>query len=409
MPVLKAFGGEPSVVNPLLAGPTRRKTDVLDARLLAHHSITGMWPKSFIADAQGLELRVLWAARNEAMVMATRASNRVNNLVLRFGHTIASEMAIRSPEGRAIIGGLVDGDVPNVPCVAPDGLPVGMRPVVGRMMQDLEMYVARAAAALVAAREFVVSRQWPTGEGFIGGAKLLRLLTTVPGVGQTTALTWLSEVLDPRRFQSADQVSAFSGCDPSLKVSAGKVTEYVKRKGNTRLHRALLFAASSVMRSPGERMGAWGASIAGRHRRGGYKKAIGAIGRRIATGLWHVHRLGAEFNISLYRFGRPPAVRDAPVEAIGLGPKATSLLPPGLRTAQSVVNSFWSGQLGAVKGIGQKALQTISDWAKSNRAVYAGPLTYRRDQPKYYEHKTRGRPPSEGRGRGEKKAGGKAG
>ena len=34
-PVLLAFGGEPSVVNPLLAGPTRRKTDVLDARLLS--------------------------------------------------------------------------------------------------------------------------------------------------------------------------------------------------------------------------------------------------------------------------------------------------------------------------------------------------------------------------------------
>lgn len=38
-PVLIAWGGIPSVVNPLLAGPTRRKTDVLDARLLAHHSI----------------------------------------------------------------------------------------------------------------------------------------------------------------------------------------------------------------------------------------------------------------------------------------------------------------------------------------------------------------------------------
>jgi hypothetical protein len=55
MPVLLAFGGEPSVVNPLLAGPTRRKTDVLDARLLAHHSITGLWPCSFIPSAGRLE------------------------------------------------------------------------------------------------------------------------------------------------------------------------------------------------------------------------------------------------------------------------------------------------------------------------------------------------------------------
>jgi Transposase len=73
-PVLLAFGGEPSVVNPLLAGPTRRKTDVLDARLLAHHSITGLWPASFIPSPEAKVLRVLWAERGEAQRNATRAS-----------------------------------------------------------------------------------------------------------------------------------------------------------------------------------------------------------------------------------------------------------------------------------------------------------------------------------------------
>src|SRR5437867_717157 len=72
-PVMLAFGGAPSVVNPMLAGPTRRKTDVLDARLLAHHSITGMWPESFLPDRQSQELRVLWAQRGEAQMAATRA------------------------------------------------------------------------------------------------------------------------------------------------------------------------------------------------------------------------------------------------------------------------------------------------------------------------------------------------
>ena len=48
MPVLRAWKGVPSVVNPLLANPSRRKTDVLDSRLLAYHSITGMWPTSYL-------------------------------------------------------------------------------------------------------------------------------------------------------------------------------------------------------------------------------------------------------------------------------------------------------------------------------------------------------------------------
>lgn len=48
IPVLLALEGRPAIVNPLLATPSRRKTDVLDARLLANHSITGMWPESFV-------------------------------------------------------------------------------------------------------------------------------------------------------------------------------------------------------------------------------------------------------------------------------------------------------------------------------------------------------------------------
>lgn len=74
VPVLMAFGGQPSVVNPLLAGQVRGKTDVLDARLLAHHSITGLWPASFLASREALELRVLWGQRAEAVRRATSGS-----------------------------------------------------------------------------------------------------------------------------------------------------------------------------------------------------------------------------------------------------------------------------------------------------------------------------------------------
>ena len=79
MPVLLAWKAIPCVVNPRLAGdPTRRKTDVLDARMLAHHSITWIWKPSFIPTESAQVLRVLWAARGEAVCAATRASNRLN-------------------------------------------------------------------------------------------------------------------------------------------------------------------------------------------------------------------------------------------------------------------------------------------------------------------------------------------
>lgn len=36
----EGMGGRPSIVNPLLANPSRRKTDVLDAKLLSYQAIT---------------------------------------------------------------------------------------------------------------------------------------------------------------------------------------------------------------------------------------------------------------------------------------------------------------------------------------------------------------------------------
>ena len=131
MPVIRAMGGLPSVVNPLLAGPTRRKTDVLDARLLAHHSITGLWPESFMPSPSGQQLRILWAQRADGMRTATRCGNRLNNIVLRFGHTFGADSPIRSLCSQGIIEELVAGSVPALPNVCPDGVPEAVRPGTG--------------------------------------------------------------------------------------------------------------------------------------------------------------------------------------------------------------------------------------------------------------------------------------
>ena len=41
-PILQAWKGTPCVVNPTIAGATKRKTDVLDAKLLALQDLTGV-------------------------------------------------------------------------------------------------------------------------------------------------------------------------------------------------------------------------------------------------------------------------------------------------------------------------------------------------------------------------------
>lgn len=42
MPILRVWGGIPSVINPMLAGTTKKKTDDLDAEHLSFHDLTGV-------------------------------------------------------------------------------------------------------------------------------------------------------------------------------------------------------------------------------------------------------------------------------------------------------------------------------------------------------------------------------
>ena len=361
-PVLKCWQGIPCVINPHLTGPTRRKTDVLDARLLAHYSITGLWKPSFVPTDQAQVLRVLWAAHREHAQRATRCSNRLNNIVLRFGHTFGRRASMRSAEGEGLLSDLIEGRVPAVPDVAPDGLPRAVRPLICGLMADLQAAMNEDRIAVSTTLEFVRSRDWPTAKGFIPGTQLFNILTSVPGVGVNTALAWLAEVTDPRRFENAKQVAAFAGCDPSLKVSAGKVTSYTKRQGNLRLHHALLYAAKCLMTQANEPLGRWGRAIAGRHKKGGHRKGTAAVARRIACALWHVHRKAEMFSYEQYALACAIAVPDVPIASF-LPPRACKILREHkLFRTRDLAAAYAAGTLAGIHGLGTRSIALIKDW-----------------------------------------------
>ena len=384
LPVLQAWRGQPSVVNPLLAGPTRRKTDVLDAQLLAHHSITGIWKASFVPTENCQQLRVLWAQRNEAKRAATRHSNRINNILLRFGHTFGADYRMRSAEAEGLIDDLCNGRTPKSAGISPAGLPEAMRPEIAALFERMQQAGIDVRNAEKTAVAFIHKFWWPTAEGSISGSDLLEILATVPGVGIGTAISWLAEVGDPRRFQHIKQVAAFCGCDPSLKVSAGKVTSHVRRAGNARLHQALLYAAQSVMQRQGTPLAQWGRSIAGRHKKGGYRKACGAVTRRIACSLWHVHRTGKVYDPSGYNFAAVPAVTAANLKDIMPARYLALLRGEKITTPKDLAEAFAQGSLAKIRGFGEKALEAVKVWIQSEREAKKPPHSHEAKEKKTY-------------------------
>ncbi len=73
----------------------------------------------------------------------------------------------------------------------------------------------------------------------------IRLLRSIPGVGETTAFNLLAELGDIGRFKNGKQVTAYAGLAPSEKTSGtsvrGKST--INKRGSSRLRKSLFFPA----------------------------------------------------------------------------------------------------------------------------------------------------------------------
>src|SRR6267143_1201541 len=99
------------------------------------------------------------------------------------------------------------------------------------------------------------------------------------------------EVLDWHRFRNRRQVASLTGMCPGVRASGPRsVSGPITKHGNPRLRRALVELAWRVVRYQ-PRYGPvvrWKEVLQQRQNRGGRKKAIIAIGRRLAIDLWRL-------------------------------------------------------------------------------------------------------------------------
>jgi transposase len=108
-------------------------------------------------------------------------------------------------------------------------------------------------------------------------------LTSIPGVGTITAMSFLVEIDDPKRFKNSRAVGAYLGMTP-IQYSSGETTRQgrVSKCGSTET-RSLLTEAAAVLLTRSKKwskLKAWGLKIQRKH---GFKKATVAVGRKLAV------------------------------------------------------------------------------------------------------------------------------
>ena len=370
--VLDAWLGMPSVINPGIAGATKRKTDGLDAHTLSIHDLTNIWPYTYVPDRNVTGLRTLLWERNDLRKQATRCSIRINNGLLRFGVTVGRNGSVTgNKESRKTVASLLEGTAAVPPHVNPEGVPEDARCIFEDEYALYDMYIDKIKEYDKKILDKIKGMEWPTAEGKIHGGEMLRILESAPGIGRQTAILWMSAIVDPVRFPNAKAIAAYCGCDPSLKVSAGKVTSTVKRKGNPELHGALCRAAASLVKAHKEPFGKWGYNIAVSS--GRWKKGVAAVARKLVVALYHMMLRGEEFSYDSYRLLVEPEVMDMTIDELCmLEPQFRRYVKPlhaaGIATTSQLVHEFYTCRLTTVGGLGKKFYGLVKEFIENQQA-----------------------------------------
>src|SRR3954452_18219146 len=133
----------------------------------------------------------------------------------------------------------------------------------------------------------------------------VRLLATVPGIGDLLGLTIASEIGEISRFPSARKLVGYSGLTPRVYQSGEKSrTGKLSKAGSTMLRWAAIQAAQPAWRpnNPWHQL-----YVDGKERCGGKgNPAKAAVARKVLIASWHVLALQQPFNPSRPRGAAAP-------------------------------------------------------------------------------------------------------
>ena len=239
-------------------------------------------PVCYVAPPEMRDLRRLLRYRNLVVGQAVQMKNRMSGMLMEMG----AEYSKQRLHGQQYFSELLD-QVEEVPASVKDLL---------RLSRGaLEMFETTQRQLLDRLQK----------EPLL--VKRVKLLRSIPGVGEVTALTWALEICDPRRFPSIVDAVSYCGLVSALVSSADKAQRGpISKQRNAPLQRVLVEAAKLAPR--------WNQQLAALHerelKRGDRHQATLAVARKLVAYLLAVDKSGKRFELR-----KPPPVRE--MEEIG--------------------------------------------------------------------------------------------
>jgi len=278
---------EPLAQKVILANPKKlriiaestKKTDKLDAQILAEFLARDMIPQAYRPTARQREHRTLIRHRQHLKHCTTALKNKIRRILSDYN----------ADRKDLFNGGVWEKALEGVKLSDSD------RFVLDQLHADWEFHEGQILVLTKQLKEF--AKTAPARE-----AEARAKLATIKGVGVVTIDVVVSELGDVSRFKSSKAVTAYAGLVPAVRQSAGKGKDLkITKEGSPLLRWALVEASWRVIRQSA----AWERIYQGIKKRAGGKKAIVAVARRLLCVMYAMLRDGK--NYDLLKVGeRPP-------------------------------------------------------------------------------------------------------
>jgi transposase len=230
--------------------------DKVDAAMLAQLLRADLLPEAWLAPAKVRQLRALLRHRVSLVRLGTQLRNRIHAVAA--DHVYDRSASYWTGPGHGWLAELE--------------LPAGSREIVTDCLAVID------ALAVLTDRLDGELHQHAKADPRV------KVLRTLPGVGEFTALVMVAEIGDITRFPSARKLASWAGLTPTVRGSDLKVRHgHISKQGSVWLRWVLCEAAQTAKRSP-----AFAASYAAIAKRRGKKIATIAVARKLLTRAWHL-------------------------------------------------------------------------------------------------------------------------
>ena len=261
-----------------------KKTDRLDAQILAEFLALGMIPESYQPTPRQREHRTLIRHRQFLQSRITSVRSKIH-------HILSNYNADRKDLFSANRGLAYFKEVP---------LSDADRFVIKQLWAEWLDHVAQRLALTKKIKAFVAKAPQREKEA-------RAILKTAPGVGFVTAEVILSELGDISRFRNAKAVSAYAGLAPVVRQSGGKKSKDLKitKEGSGLLRWALVESAWRLVGTSPK----WSAMFGRLKQRKGSKRAIVAVARKLLCVLYAMLRTSTPYKITTTETKAPRTTR----------------------------------------------------------------------------------------------------